>query len=454
MKNLILIGMPGAGKSTVGVVLAKRLGLKFVDSDLVIQEKYGKLLHELIGEYGVDGFLERENQVNASLKADGAVIATGGSAVYGEKAMRHFRRMGYVIYLQLPYEEIESRLGDLFERGVTMQPGQTLRELYEEREPLYRKYAHKVVDCGGRQVREIVLDIAELVEAEDALAARESAASAKEDKPMKRRAGKAVRAQGENENDEATRKLTGPKKTLKDKDIREPLFLFLEETYGKVRILEEKVVGRSRADVVMVVQDGVYGLEIKSDADTYTRLADQVKDYDQYFDANIVVVGTSHGEHVPEHVPPYWGIITVELVDGEYDFYVLRPPQPNPKRKWKKKLSLLWRPELAQLTEWNGMPKYKDLSRQKVSDKILERVPDRISEELLSRQVSDLLFERDYSKVEETLAEYRKGEMEKQIDQETDPEKKAALMELLEQRQSFAREHLAPPKRRRRRRRS
>ena len=454
MKNLILIGMPGAGKSTVGVVLAKRLGLKFVDSDLVIQEKYGKLLHELIGEYGVDGFLELENQVNAALKADGAVIATGGSAVYGEKAMRHFRRMGYVIYLQLPYEEIESRLGDLFERGVTMQPGQTLRELYEEREPLYRKYAHKVVDCSGRQVREIVLDIAELVEAEDALAARENAASAQEDKPTRTRAGKAVRAQGENENDEATRKLTGPKKTLKDKDIREPLFLFLEETYGKVRILEEKVVGRSRADVVMVVQDGVYGLEIKSDADTYTRLADQVKDYDQYFDANIVVVGTSHGEHVPEHVPPYWGIITVELVDGEYDFYVLRTPQPNPKRKWKKKLSLLWRPELAQLTEWNGMPKYKDLGRQKVSDKILERVPDRISEELLSRQVSDLLFERDYSKVEETLAEYRKGEMEKQIDQETDPEKKAALMELLEQRQSFAREHLAPPKRRRRRRRS
>ena len=464
MKNLILIGMPGAGKSTVGVVLAKRLGLKFVDSDLVIQEKYGKLLHELIGEHGVDGFLALEDQVNAALKADGAVIATGGSAVYGEKAMRHFRRMGYVIYLQLPYEEIESRLGDLFERGVTMKPGQTLRELYEEREPLYRKYAHKVVDCSGRQVREIVLDIAELVEAEDALAARESKAEGsaakiamKQDKAAKTARGKAdmhtetMLAKGEGV---TKRKSAEPKKALKDKDIREPLFLFLEETYGKVRILEEKVVGRSRADVVMVVQDGVYGLEIKSDADTYTRLADQVKDYDQYFDANIVVVGTSHGEHVPEHVPPYWGIITVELVDGEYDFYVLRTPQPNPKRKWKKKLSLLWRPELAQLTEWNGMPKYKDLGRQKVSDKILERVPDRISEEELSRQVSELLFERDYSKVEETLAEYRKGEMEKQIDQETDPEKKAALMELLEQRQSFAREHLAPPKRRRRRRRS
>ncbi|MBR3469398.1 MAG: sce7726 family protein [Lachnospiraceae bacterium] len=268
------------------------------------------------------------------------------------------------------------------------------------------------------------------------------------------RAGKAVRALCENENDEATRKPSGAKKALKDKDIREPLFLFLEETYRKVRILEEKVVGRSRADVVMVVQDGVYGLEIKSDADTYTRLADQVKDYDQYFDANIVVVGTSHGEHVPEHVPHYWGIITVELVDGEYDFYVLRTPQPNPKRKWKKKLSLLWRPELAQLTEWNGMPKYKDLGRQKVSDKILERVPELISEEVLNRQVSELLFERDYSKVEETLAEYRKSEMEKQIEREEDPEKRALLKELLEQKQSLARQNLVRPKRRRRRRRS
>ena len=430
MKNLILIGMPGAGKSTVGVVLAKRLGLKFVDSDLVIQEKYGKLLHELIGEQGVEGFLELENQVNAGMKYDGAVIATGGSAVYGEKAMRHFRRMGCVVYLHLPFEEIEARLGDLFERGVTMQPGQTLRELYEEREPLYRKYAHKIIDCTGKDVREVVLDIAELVEAENALAPK-------------------------NVKNTITQTASRPKKDpLKDKDIREPLFGFLEETYGKVRILEEKIVGRSRADVVMVVPDGVYGLEIKSDADTYARLADQVKDYDGYFDRNIVVVGTSHGEHVPEHVPPYWGIITVELVDGEYDFYVLRWPEPNPKRKWKKKLSLLWRPELAQLQEWNGMPKYKELGKTKVSDKILERVPELISEEVLSRQVSELLFERDYSKVEETLAEYRKSEMEKQIEREEDPEKRALLKELLEQKQSMARQNLVRPKRRRRRRRS
>ncbi|MBR3508696.1 MAG: sce7726 family protein [Lachnospiraceae bacterium] len=239
---------------------------------------------------------------------------------------------------------------------------------------------------------------------------------------------------------------------LKDKDIREPLFSFLEEYYGKMRIIEEKTMGRSRADVVMVLPDALYGIEIKSDADTYVRLADQIKDYDRYFDYNIVVVGTSHGEHVPEHVPAYWGIITVEIVDGRFDFYVLRKPLPNPKVKWKKKLELLWRPELAQLQEWNEMPKYKQLSKAKLFDKILERVPEKISEELLRAQVSELLFERDYSKVQEVLAEYRKGELEKQIDKETDPEERKRLMDELKQRQKIAKQNLGTRPRRRRRR--
>ena len=99
---------------------------------------------------------------------------------------------------------------------------------------------------------------------------------------------------------------------LLDKDIREPLFEFLEERYGKVRILEEKTVGRSRADVVMVIPEKIVGIEIKSDADTYTRLERQVADYDLYFDANIVVVGSSHASHVAEHVPAHWGIVSVE----------------------------------------------------------------------------------------------------------------------------------------------
>ena len=161
--NVVFIGMPGAGKSTVGVVLAKRLGYGFVDSDLVIQDRYGKLLHDLIEENGVAGFWKIENDVNAGLSMHKSVIATGGSAVYGREAMEHLREIGTVVYLQLPYEEISDRLGDLNARGVTLMPGQTLKDLYEERIPLYEKYAHVTVDCNGKMLREIVAEVAELV---------------------------------------------------------------------------------------------------------------------------------------------------------------------------------------------------------------------------------------------------------------------------------------------------
>lgn len=160
-KNIVLIGMPGAGKSTVGVVLAKHLGCRFVDSDLEIQEQYGKLLHELITEYGVEGFWEIENKVNASLSYTNSVIATGGSVIYGREAMEHLRTMGKVVYLKLPYREIEERLGDLSARGVTLMPGQNLRELYAERIPLYEKYAHLTVECTDKMLREIVEEIAQ-----------------------------------------------------------------------------------------------------------------------------------------------------------------------------------------------------------------------------------------------------------------------------------------------------
>lgn len=161
--NIVLIGMPGAGKSTVGVVLAKKLGYSFVDSDLVIQETYGKLLHELIEENGVEGFWKIENDVNASINRHRSIIATGGSAIYGKEAMEHLREIGTVVYLKLPYAVIEDRLGDLNARGVTLRPGQTLRDLYEERVPLYEKYAHVVVECDGRMLREVVGDIAEAI---------------------------------------------------------------------------------------------------------------------------------------------------------------------------------------------------------------------------------------------------------------------------------------------------
>lgn len=156
MKNIVLIGMPGAGKSTIGVVLAKKLGLRFLDSDLVIQDRCGKLLHEIMEEKGLEGFKEIEDQVNASLDVTNCVIATGGSAVYGKNAMSHLKEIGTVVYLKLSYEEISNRLGDLHERGVALKPGQSLLSLYNERIPLYEEYADIVVDCDGLMLREAV----------------------------------------------------------------------------------------------------------------------------------------------------------------------------------------------------------------------------------------------------------------------------------------------------------
>ena len=140
-KNIILIGMPGVGKSTVGVVLAKVLGYRFLDSDLLIQEQEGRLLHDIIDEEGIDSFIQIENRVNASIQAERSVIATGGSVVYGREAMEHLKQIGIVIYLQLPYLALTTRLGNLHNRGVVLRDRQTLSDLYEERTPLYEKYA-------------------------------------------------------------------------------------------------------------------------------------------------------------------------------------------------------------------------------------------------------------------------------------------------------------------------
>lgn len=155
-RNIVLIGMPGAGKSTVGVVLAKKLGYGFVDSDLVIQSREGRLLHEIISERGVEGFWAVEEEANISIEAERTVIATGGSVVYGRKAMEHLKQIGMVVYLKLSCEAIADRLGDLDERGVTLRDGQGLAELYTERVPLYEKYADFTVDCEHLTIREIV----------------------------------------------------------------------------------------------------------------------------------------------------------------------------------------------------------------------------------------------------------------------------------------------------------
>ena len=153
-KNIILIGMPGVGKSTVGVVLAKVMGYQFIDADLVIQEKEGKLLREI----------KVENRINSGIEAEHAIIATGGSVVYGAEAMEHLSRIGTVVYLKLPYRELERRLSDIKGRGVVLRDGQTLHDLYEERVPLYEKYADVIVDEHHLNVEQTIEKIMELKE--------------------------------------------------------------------------------------------------------------------------------------------------------------------------------------------------------------------------------------------------------------------------------------------------
>ncbi len=180
---------------------------------------------------------------------------------------------------------------------------------------------------------------------------------------------------------------------LLDADIREPLFLYLEQYYGKVRFLEEKVTGKARADVVMVLPGKVCGIEIKSDADSYTRLAAQVKNYDKYYDENYLVVGSTHALHAAEHVPAYWGIISVEVIKGRADFYRVREAARNPKSKIQNKMSLLWKSELSHILAENNMPKYAQKSKKFVTEKLIARLPM----EKLQEQISEELFERDYT---------------------------------------------------------
>lgn len=159
--NVVLIGMPGCGKSTVGVLLAKRIRKKFVDTDLFIQEQEEKLLCEIIEEEGLERFKQIENEVNASVVTENSVIAPGGSVIYGEEAMQHLAEIARIVYLKLSYESVVARLGDLKKRGVAMKPGQDLKSLYEERCPLYEKYAEIVVECDGLELGETLEKVME-----------------------------------------------------------------------------------------------------------------------------------------------------------------------------------------------------------------------------------------------------------------------------------------------------
>ncbi|WP_077612922.1 shikimate kinase [Clostridium sp. Marseille-P2415] len=156
LDNITLIGMPASGKSTVGVLLAKRLGYSFVDVDIIIQEQEGRLLKEIIAEEGQEGFLKVENRINAGLDVHHSVIAPGGSVIYGKEAMEHLKEISIVVYLKLSYEDVKERLGNLVDRGVVLKDGMTLKDLYDERIPYYKKYADITMDETGLDAGETV----------------------------------------------------------------------------------------------------------------------------------------------------------------------------------------------------------------------------------------------------------------------------------------------------------
>jgi len=163
MNNIILIGMSGAGKSTLGVLLAKAINKKFVDTDLILQNKHGKLLHEIISEVGIEVFKGYEEDMLQSFTCDHSVIATGGSVIYSRKGMERLRELGKVIYIQVDYPTICKRLGDITTRGVIMEEGQTLEALFNEREPLYKQYAHLVLKVDHEGVEQTVEKLVDLL---------------------------------------------------------------------------------------------------------------------------------------------------------------------------------------------------------------------------------------------------------------------------------------------------
>lgn len=156
MKNIALIGMPGAGKSTIGVLLAKTLGMNFVDTDILIQREYGRLLQDIINQEGIQKFLSVEEECISNMKFENAVIATGGSVVYSEKAMGIIKSNGITVYLKVPLNEIMKRIQNIKTRGIVLRKGQTVQDIYLERAPLYEQYANIIVDEEGRDVEQVI----------------------------------------------------------------------------------------------------------------------------------------------------------------------------------------------------------------------------------------------------------------------------------------------------------
>jgi shikimate kinase len=159
MKNIILTGMPGAGKSTVGVILAKTLGMNFIDTDIVLQENAGRILQEIINTEGIDAFLKTEERSIVSLECENTIIATGGSVVFSDKSMNYLKKKGIIIYLYISYEELVRRIKNITTRGIVLAADQSLLDLYNQRLPLYEKYADRTIDCSDMDVEKIVENI-------------------------------------------------------------------------------------------------------------------------------------------------------------------------------------------------------------------------------------------------------------------------------------------------------
>jgi shikimate kinase len=159
MNNIVLIGMPGAGKSTVGVVLAKTLGMNFIDTDLLIQERHNTLLQNMINNEGIDSFIRKEEESILSLECNNSVIATGGSVVYSHISMEHLKKLGKIIYLKLSFEEIAARINNIKTRGIVIEKGQQLSDVFDLRTPLYEKYCDITINCSGLGMEDIIENI-------------------------------------------------------------------------------------------------------------------------------------------------------------------------------------------------------------------------------------------------------------------------------------------------------
>ena len=159
--NIVLVGMSGAGKSTLGVLLAKTLGMDYIDTDIVIRQAEGRLLQNIIDNEGIDAFIKIEERIICGLKLENCVIATGGSVIYSERAMKTLKQDGQILYLHVPYEEIEKRLTNMTTRGIVIKKGKSLKDVYDERIPLYIKYSDKTIDCSNKDIEQCLSEIVE-----------------------------------------------------------------------------------------------------------------------------------------------------------------------------------------------------------------------------------------------------------------------------------------------------